>query len=48
MSISHLTTTLKPLELVGHISLSFDLGSFADAKDIIPMRPVMPFHRITA
>ncbi|KAG1759133.1 hypothetical protein EDD22DRAFT_995744 [Suillus occidentalis] len=46
MSISHLTTTLKPLDLVGHISLSFNLGSSADAKGIIPMRPVVPFHRM--
>ncbi|KIK32664.1 hypothetical protein CY34DRAFT_18882 [Suillus luteus UH-Slu-Lm8-n1] len=46
MSISHLTTTLKPLDLVGHISLSFNLGSSAHAKDIIPMRPVAPPHRV--
>lgn len=46
MSISHLTTMLKPPDLVGHISLSLNLGSSADAKDIIPMRPVVPFHRM--
>ncbi|KAG1876534.1 WD40-repeat-containing domain protein [Suillus subalutaceus] len=46
MSISHLATMLKPPDLVGHISLSLGLGSSADAKDIIPMRPVVPFHRI--
>lgn len=37
---------LKPPDLVGHISLSLNLGSSADAKDIIPMRPVVPFHRM--
>jgi pre-rRNA-processing protein IPI3 len=46
MSISHLTTMLKPPDLVGHISLSLNLGSSADAKDIIPMRPIVPFHRM--
>jgi pre-rRNA-processing protein IPI3 len=46
MSKSHLTTTLKPIDLVGHISMSFNLGSSADAKDIIPMRPVVPFHHM--
>ncbi|KAG2070200.1 WD40 repeat-like protein [Suillus decipiens] len=46
MSISHLTTMLKPPDLVGHVSLSLNLGSSADAKDIIPMRPVVPFHRM--
>ncbi|KAG1781058.1 WD40-repeat-containing domain protein [Suillus placidus] len=46
MSISYLTTMLKPPDLVGHISLSLNLGSSADAKDIIPMRPVVPFHRM--
>lgn len=46
MSISHLATMLKPPDLVGHISLSLNLGSSADAKDIIPMRPVVPFHRM--
>ncbi|KAG2129202.1 WD40-repeat-containing domain protein [Suillus bovinus] len=45
MSISHLTTMLKPPDLVGHISLSLNLGSSADAKDIIPIRPIVPFHR---
>jgi pre-rRNA-processing protein IPI3 len=46
MSISHLATMLKPPDLVGHISLSLNIGSSADAKDIIPMRPVVPFHRM--
>ena len=46
MSISHLATTLKPPDLVGHISLSLNVGSFSDAKDIIPVRPVVPFHRM--
>lgn len=46
MSISHLATMLKPPDLVGHVSLSLNLGSSADAKDVIPMRPVVPFHRM--
>ncbi|KAG2353724.1 WD40-repeat-containing domain protein [Suillus spraguei] len=46
MSISHLTTMLKPPDLVGHVSLSLNLGSSADAKDIIPVRPIVPFHRM--
>ncbi|OAX31546.1 hypothetical protein K503DRAFT_787771 [Rhizopogon vinicolor AM-OR11-026] len=46
MSISHLATMLKPPDLIGHISLSLNLGGFSDAKDIIPVRPVVPFHRM--
>ncbi|KAG1746716.1 WD40-repeat-containing domain protein [Suillus paluster] len=45
LSISHLATMLKPPDLVGHISLSLNLGSSADAKDVIPVHPVVPFHR---
>ena len=37
---------LKPPDLVGHISLSLNVGSFSDTKDIIPVRPVVPFHRM--
>ncbi|OJA17519.1 hypothetical protein AZE42_08249 [Rhizopogon vesiculosus] len=35
MSISHLATMLKPPDLIGHISLSLNLGNFSDVKDII-------------
>ncbi|OJA14773.1 hypothetical protein AZE42_09209 [Rhizopogon vesiculosus] len=37
---------LKPPDLIGHIRLSLNLGSFSDAKDITSVRPVVPFHRI--
>ena len=37
---------LKPPDLIGHISLSLNLGSFSDAKDVIPVRPVVPFYRM--
>jgi pre-rRNA-processing protein IPI3 len=46
MSISHLATMLKPPDLIGHVSLSLNVGSFSDAKDVIPVRPVVPFHRM--
>ncbi|OJA17520.1 hypothetical protein AZE42_08242 [Rhizopogon vesiculosus] len=46
MSISHLATMLKPPDLIGHINLSLNLGSFSDAKDVISVRPVVPFHRM--
>lgn len=46
MSISHLATMLKPPDLIGHVSLSLNLGSFSDAKDVVPVRPVVPFHRM--
>src|SRR5882757_1049045 len=46
MSISHLATMLKPPDLIGHISLSLNLGGFSDTKDVIPVRPVVPFHRM--
>jgi pre-rRNA-processing protein IPI3 len=47
MSISHLATTmLKPPDLIGHVSLSLKVGSFSDAKDVIPVRPVVPFYRV--
>jgi hypothetical protein len=44
MSISHLATMFKPPDLIGHVSL--DVGSFSDAKDVIPVRPVVPFYRV--
>jgi len=36
----------KPPDLIGHISLSLNLGSFSDAKDVIPVQPVASFHRM--
>ncbi|KAL4062481.1 WD40-repeat-containing domain protein [Scleroderma citrinum] len=46
MSITFLATMLKPPDLVGHISLSLNVSSSAEAKDVIPVRPVAPFQRM--
>ncbi|KAG8220873.1 WD40-repeat-containing domain protein [Butyriboletus roseoflavus] len=46
MSISFLATMLKPPDLVGHISLSLNVASVADARDVMPVRPVAAFHRM--
>ncbi|KXN86545.1 Pre-rRNA-processing protein IPI3 [Leucoagaricus sp. SymC.cos] len=45
-SISHLTTLLKPPDLIGHISLDLKVGSMSDAKDALPAKPVQPFQRM--
>ncbi len=37
---------LKPPDLVGHISLSLSLGASSDARDVIPVKPVLPFQRM--
>jgi pre-rRNA-processing protein IPI3 len=37
---------LKPPDLIGHISLHLNVGSAADTKDVIPIKPVMPFQRM--
>lgn len=42
--ITHIQTMIKPPDLVGHITLEIAIGS--DPKDIIPVKPIMPFHRI--
>ncbi|GLB41732.1 putative WD40 repeat-like protein [Lyophyllum shimeji] len=46
LTITHLATVLKPLDLIGHIDLNLAVGSAADAKDIIPVKPVAPFQRM--
>ena len=46
LSISFLATMLKPPDLVGHISLSLNVASVADARDVMPVRPVSAFHRM--
>ena len=46
MSITHLTTMLRPPDLVGHVSLTLGTGSAGESKDGIPVRPVVPFQRI--
>ncbi|KAK7686421.1 hypothetical protein QCA50_010645 [Cerrena zonata] len=43
-SITHLSTMLKPPDLVGHVSLS--LGGAGDAKEPMPVRHITPFQRM--
>ncbi|OJA20629.1 hypothetical protein AZE42_11158, partial [Rhizopogon vesiculosus] len=43
MSISHLATMLKTPDVIGNISPSRDSPM---QKDVIPVRPVVPFHRM--
>lgn len=45
-SISFVATMLKPLDLVGHIGLSLNVVSMADARDVMPVRPVAALHRM--
>ncbi|KAG7093749.1 hypothetical protein E1B28_007400 [Marasmius oreades] len=45
-SIAYLSTMLKPVDLIGHISLTMDVGGSADANNVIPIRPVVAFQRI--
>jgi len=44
-SITHLASMLKPPDLIGHISLSLAVNSVADAKEVIPVKPISPFQR---
>jgi len=44
LSISHLATFLKPIDLIGHVSLSF--SSTITTVDTIPVKPIMPFQRM--
>lgn len=46
LSISFLATMLKPPDLVGHVSLSLNVASVTDARDVMPVRPVAAFHRM--
>ncbi|KAG6335062.1 hypothetical protein ID866_4022 [Astraeus odoratus] len=46
MSITFLATMLKPPDLVGHIGLSLNVTSSADAKDVMPVKSVAPFQRM--
>jgi pre-rRNA-processing protein IPI3 len=45
-SITHLATFLKPLDLIGHISLDLNVNSISDARDALPAKPVQPFQRM--
>ena len=44
-AITFLRSILKPIDLVGHISLNLHVNGATDAKDVIPVRPVLPFQR---
>ncbi|KAI0629250.1 WD40 repeat-like protein [Trametes polyzona] len=46
MCITHLSTMLRPPDLIGHISLTLSSGAAGDARENIPVRPVAPFQRI--
>ncbi|KAI0741405.1 WD40 repeat-like protein [Daedaleopsis nitida] len=46
MVITHLSSILRPPDLVGHISLSLHAGGASDAKDNIPVQPIAAFQRI--
>ena len=45
-AITFLRSILKPIDLIGHISLNLHVNGVTDAKDVIPVRPVLPFQRI--
>ena len=44
-AITFLRSIIKPIDLVGHISLNLHVNGTADAKDVIPVRPIQPFQR---
>jgi pre-rRNA-processing protein IPI3 len=45
--ITHLATMLKPPDLIGHVSLSLSASASAsDLRDVIPIKPVLPFQKI--
>ncbi|KAI5121624.1 hypothetical protein M0805_001154 [Coniferiporia weirii] len=46
LAVTHVECMLKPPDLIGHISLGFEVGGVTSAKDVIPMKPVAPFHRV--
>lgn len=43
LAITHVTTMLKPPDLIGHIDLNL---TSSDTSDTIPARPVAPFQRM--
>lgn len=46
MSITFLTTMIKPPDLIGHVSLMLNVSSTSDARDVMPVKPIAPLHRI--
>ena len=45
-AITFLRSILRPIDLIGHISLSLHANGTADPKDVVPVRPIQPFQRI--
>ncbi|KAF5390715.1 hypothetical protein D9757_002683 [Collybiopsis confluens] len=45
LSISYLSTLLKPIDLTGHISFNFSNASVTTV-DTIPTKPILPFQRM--
>ncbi|KAF9462926.1 WD40 repeat-like protein [Collybia nuda] len=45
-TITHLASIIKPLDLIGHISLHINFSNAADVKDMIPIKPILPFQRM--
>ncbi|TFK18988.1 pre-rRNA-processing protein IPI3 [Coprinopsis marcescibilis] len=46
LSVSYITTMMKPPDLIGHVNLDFRVGSSADLKDTIPVKPIVAFNRV--
>jgi pre-rRNA-processing protein IPI3 len=46
LSITYLTSILKPPDLIGHVSLDLKISSMSDANDALPAKPVQPFQRM--
>lgn len=44
LSIAHLATLLKPIDLTGHVNFTF--SSSVSTVDTIPVRPIVPFQRM--
>lgn len=37
---------IKPPDLIGHVSLMLNVSSTSDARDVMPVKPIAPLHRI--
>ena len=44
-AITFLRSILRPIDLVGHVSLNLHVNGATDTKDAIAVRPVLPFQR---
>jgi len=45
-AITFLRSILKPIDLIGHVGLNLHVNGATDARDVIPVRPILPFQRI--